>query len=461
MKKYSEEQLNAIKTTNNHTAVIAGAGSGKTTVLIARINEILDEGINAEEILAITFTRKAANEMVLRIKNKNVLIKTFDAFCYDLVLNYYSEEIKIIENSPFSETEITKFNNYDVNLKRGLKPLKYDEYVKFKETNNLYDFNDIEYLALDIIKKHKITFKHILIDEFQDTNELQYRLFKFLIKDQTKTFVVGDPDQSIYGFRGANFRIIAKYIKEYEAKTLILSNNYRSTKEILISANSLISNNKYRIKKELIPITDEEGKVVINNFLNETYEYEFIIKQYNELKEEYKSFAILYRNNYQGTLYRKYFQDLPSNMLVTTIHQSKGLEFDVVFVLGVNEGVLPDSKIKTVSEKEEERRLLFVAITRAKKLLYVSSSTQAFFGGMRTYQKQSSFIKQLTPKVIVKKPKPKEVIKDTYEIGDLINHELFGEGTITEINKTILVIDFGTEHGIKKLLSNHPSITKK
>jgi len=461
MKKYSEEQLNAITTTHNHTAVIAGAGSGKTTVLIARINQILDEGIEPDQILAITFTRKAANEMVSRINNKNVLIKTFDAFCYDLVLNYHTEEIRILDNSPFTETEITRFNNYDVNFKRGLKPLKYDDYIKFKETNKLYDFNDIEYLALDIIKKNNITFKYILIDEFQDTNELQYRLFKFLIKDITKTFIVGDPDQSIYGFRGANFRIIAKYIKEYESKTLILSNNYRSTKEILDSANSVITNNKYRIKKELIPVTDEEGKVTINNFLNETYEYEFIIKQYTELKDDYKSFAILYRNNYQGALYRKYFQDVPSKMTVTTIHQSKGLEFDVVFVLGVNEGVLPDNKIKTVSEKEEERRLLFVAITRAKKLLYVSSSTQAFFGGMRTYQKPSSFIKQLTPKLVIKTPTPKEIIKDTYEIGDILEHESFGEGTITEINKKILVVDFGEEHGVKKLLSNHASITKK
>src|SRR5690606_7365284 len=99
------------------------------------------------------------------------------------------------------------------------------------------------------------------------------------------------------------------------------------------------------------------------------------------LKNEYKTFAILYRNHYQGTLYRKYFNDLPSNVTLTTIHQSKGLEFDCVFVVGVNEGILPDAKIRTVSEKEEERRLLFVAITRAKKLLFVSSSSQTFLAG--------------------------------------------------------------------------------
>src|SRR5690606_10072304 len=150
------EQLNAINTNFDHTAVIAGAGSGKTTVLIARINQILEENTEANQILAITFTRKAATEMIERINNQNVLIKTFDAFCYDLVVNYLKEDINILENSPFNETEITKFNNYDVNLRKGVKPLKYDDYVLYKQTNKLYDFNDLEYLALDIIKERNI-----------------------------------------------------------------------------------------------------------------------------------------------------------------------------------------------------------------------------------------------------------------------------------------------------------------
>ena len=463
MDRFSNEQLAAIKTTNAHTAVIAGAGSGKTTVLIARINEILKEGTSAKDVLAITFTRKAATEMVERIENKDVNIKTFDAFCYDLVLTHLNENIRILDTSPFTEVDINKFNIYDVNNKDGAKPLKYDDYVKFKKENDLYDFNDIEYLALDLIKKHNIKYEHVLIDEFQDTNELQYLVFKELIKNNSKSFVVGDPDQSIYGFRGAKFQIIAKYINEFSAKTLILSNNYRSTKEILEKANNLIVNNKQRIEKELVPVTKDTGRVDIRKFYNENFEFEYVVKNYEELKDQYKTFAILYRNNFQGNIYRRYFQNKNENILITTIHQSKGLEFDVVFLVGVNEKILPAERITKVSEMEEERRLFFVAITRAKRLLFISSSTNSNIAGVNMYHKPSKFIREL--KVSTKKevrevraiPKPK---LETYEVNDTVRHINFGVGTITNINNKILTVDFGFEIGEKKLMANHNSIKK-
>src|SRR5690625_204750 len=463
MRKYSEEQLSAIKTKHSHTAVIAGAGSGKTTVLIERINEILKENITPNDILAITFTRKAASEMVERIENKNVNIKTFDAFCYELVLNEFKENIRIIERSPFSESEITRFNNYDVNMKKGLKPQKYDKYVIYKKENNLYDFNYIELIALDLIKKNNITFKYILIDEFQDTNELQYLIFKALIKNNTKTFIVGDPDQSIYGFRGADFKIIAKYINDYDAKTLILSNNYRSTKEILNKANNLIVHNKQRIEKELIPYTKDVGRVEIRKFHNETFEFEYVIRNYEQLKNKYKSFAILYRNNFQGNLYKRHFRNETDDILITTIHQSKGLEFDVVFIIGVNEKILPADRITKVSELEEERRLFFVAITRAKKLLFISSSTNSNFSGVNMNHKPSKFIRELNIP-FKRKSKieviEKEKVKETYQIGDKVKHNNFGEGLIVEVGKRVLTIDFSGEIGIRKIMANHSSIKK-
>lgn len=464
MRKFSDEQILAIETKYLHTAVIAGAGSGKTTVLIERINEILKSNTSPEDILAITFTRKAASEMVERVGNKNVNIKTFDAFCYDLVINHFGEGIRIIERSPFTETEITRFNNYDVNMKRGLKPQKYDDYVLYKSENNLYDFNDIELMALELIKKNNISFKYILIDEFQDTNELQYLIFKELINNDTKTFVVGDPDQSIYGFRGANFQIIAKYINDYEAKTLILSNNYRSTKEILNKANNLIVNNKQRIEKELIPYTKDVGRVEIRKFHNETFEFEYVIRNYEQLKNNYKSFAILYRNNFQGNLYKRHFRnETNDNVLITTIHQSKGLEFDVVFIVGVNEKILPADRITKVSELEEERRLFFVAITRAKKLLFISSSTNSSFAGVNMNHKPSKFIRELN---VSYKPKKKievvekEVVKESYNVNDKVLHENFGEGVITEVGKKVLTIDFKKDIGVRKIMANHSSIKK-
>src|SRR5690554_6541557 len=458
MKKYSNEQIEAINTKTQHTAVIAGAGSGKTTVLIERINRILDSGANPDTILAITFTRKAAGEMSERINRSDLTIKTFDAFCYDLVQQHLKKDIYIVNKTPFKESEVVLFNNYDVNLKSGEKPKLYDEYVAFKEEERKLDFNDIEHLALEVIKDLKITFDYILIDEFQDTNLLQYTIFENLINSNTKTFIVGDPDQSIYGFRGADFKLLSRYIDQFSANTLVLTNNYRSLPAIILVANNLISYNELRYKKDLNAFKEGNGVIYNSQFIDDVAEFNFVKNKYEELSETYESFAILYRNNYQGFLYRNHFKELDvDNVLVTTIHQSKGLEFDVVFIVGVNKGILPDEKMNMKEQEEEERRLFFVGVTRAKSELYLTSSKKANYHGIEVPQESSKFLLETK-----KGNYPKNVIKKTivsFNEGDTIVHNKFGEGLIVSASLKFIEVDFSGD--IKKISVKYPGIAKK
>lgn len=367
--QFSFEQNLAIKNNYQHVALIAGAGSGKTTVLIAKIKLLLKMGIDPKEILVITFTNKASKEISLRLKNPLVNVYTFDAFCYNIL----DQKLNILEKSfEFTNEEILKFNNYDAKNKKQIKPYRYNEYINYKKINNVYDFYDIEKLALNKIKTNNIKYNYILIDEFQDTNNLQYELFKNLCSNNTYTFIVGDPDQSIYKFRGANNKLINKYIKDFNAKLMYLNNNYRSTKNICLLANKVISKNKNRIKKQLTPINLNNGIIKYMFFKNELIEYNYIIQYYEKIKSKYRTIAILYRNNEQGYLYKKYFYNKYDNINILTIHEAKGLEFDCVFLIGVNDKVFPN--YNNIVELEEERRLFFVAITRAKKKLIISSA---------------------------------------------------------------------------------------
>lgn len=178
--------------------------------------------------------------------------------------------------------------------------------------------------------------------------------------------------------------IIYDYVKYYQAKLIKLEDNYRSSKEIIDSANKLISRNNIRIKKNLLFKSKKNGEVYKMFFTNEIMEYNYIVSTYEKIKSKYKTFAILFRNHEQGYIYKKHFYKSYENIEILSIHESKGLEFDVVFLIGINKSVLPSNFENTNLEIEEERRLMFVAVTRAKYSLYISSNNSA-----------SKFIKEL------------------------------------------------------------------
>lgn len=376
MIKLSIEQKAAIESKCKNILLIAGAGTGKTTVLTLKIQSILTSKINPSEILAITFTRKAANEMKARIKNDDIDVYTFDALCYKHIKDLY--KIRIIEdNIPFYKNEVLSFHLYDANLRVGRKPQRYDEYVSYKLKNEVFDFNDIEYHFLNNIKRLNIKYKYILVDEFQDTNRLQFLIIKKLTNIHTNLFVVGDPDQSIYSFRGSYEHIFKDFIKEYKPQILKLSYNYRSNRNIIEVANTLISNNIKRIDKELISFKKGMELIEYYSFQTEDEEVEFVIKQFQNMDNSgNKSIAILYRNHFQSYELKRKLIENSIKVSILSIHEAKGLEYDVVFVIGLNKGVFPSVINNEISSVEEERRLLFVAITRSKSKLYITSSNK-------------------------------------------------------------------------------------
>lgn len=357
----NEEQYLGVSDTSQYIKVIAGAGSGKTRVLTYRIAYLIEhEHVYPSQILGITFTNKAAKEIKERVNNlvdgaNNMALSTIHSWCARFLRNYadyinYQKNFTILDEEDQVQVMKNIFVSHglqknDKNIKECLnwigskkcdgyqyKDLEHEHYpnplinqflIYFKEytevlrkTNSL-DFDDLMLKTIDILKDeqngvaasmHK-RIKHILVDEFQDINDVQFHLITLLMNEDTNLYVVGDPDQTIYTWRGANNKIMLEledklnYVfKGAKVKTIILRNNYRSSKNILTSANLLIANNIERIKKDLLPVNGEGEEISFYNARTSSEEASFIASTIDEKvrKENYKynSFAVLYRSNY-------------------------------------------------------------------------------------------------------------------------------------------------------------------
>ena len=691
LENLNKEQLEAVTTTEGPLLVLAGAGSGKTKVLTTRVAYLIDElGITPESILAITFTNKAAKEMKDRIFKMlgtvayQIQISTFHSFGLTILKEHYDKlgydknftildsddsstvvkkilkdmdkdpkkysykairnKISSAKNELMEPEDLAKFSTNDMD------ELVVDVYKKYKEklkTNNSVDFDDLLMLPItlfrkypEVLKFYQDRFKYILIDEYQDTNEAQYLLTKMISAKYKNICVVGDNDQSIYSFRGSNYKNILNFEKDYNnAKVIMLERNYRSTKQILDVANCIIKKNTLRKDKNLWTDNETGEKVKYHRAENEKDEAFYVKCQIEELKktEKLSEIAVLYRTNAQsrnmeeallkenipykviGSMYfykRKEIKDLLSylnviynsnddisllrvinvpkrgigaktienlsiqadllnqsiystieagkelefkkiiedikankdNMSLTelvdyvldksgmrkefedentldsevrlenleefksitknfeeergivsledflmeislvadveehknntevvtlmTIHSAKGLEFDNVFVIGLEEGIFPHTNcLNDFNEVEEERRLCYVSITRARKKLWLINAKRRTIYGMDSMNPPSRFIKEIDNELLESDAKeenimPKIVKKnmiDTnadYNMGDKIKHDTFGLGVIVGIDKSILTIAFPHPIGIKKLMKGHKSIKK-
>lgn len=351
------QQAEAVQTTNGPVIILAGAGSGKTKVLVHRIANLIKQGADAESILAITFTNKAASEMRERVKNivgpdsKKVWLYTFHAFCAKILreeimdLKQYQRGFSIYDTDECKKIIKEILKNKD----KGLDPkymddistllekvtrLKWDKKYSYalKEAarqgnefqqriltlsevynqkmikNNAMDFEDLLVQATkllktnkEIIAKYQNKFKYIMIDEYQDTNNIQYELVNLLSNKNRNLCVVGDADQSIYGWRGADIQNILDFKKDYpEAKTIKLEQNYRSTTEIVEAANSVIKHNQIREDKTLR--TNKQGYPIkhyhFEDDYNESDNIASLIKFIHfKQKKAYKDIAVLYRTN--------------------------------------------------------------------------------------------------------------------------------------------------------------------
>ena len=691
----NDRQKEAVVNTDGPMLILAGAGSGKTKVLTTKVAYLIEEKkIDPNNILAITFTNKAAKEMKERIFKLEgnsafyIQISTFHSFGLKILkenceLLGYEKNFTILDSDDSLSIikKIMKELNIDANkynpkaIKNVISnnkneiidPEKYSLYVntdfdeialevyrkyeKSLKINNAVDFDDLLILPLKlfnnnpgVLQKYQEKYKYVFIDEYQDTNEPQYILSKMISAKYKNITVVGDADQAIFTWRGANYKNILNFEKDYkDAKVVLLEENYRSTKTILNAANNVIKNNKVRKEKNLWTQNEEGSKITYYKAFDEKDESNYVVNEIKKLIEKGvnpKDICVLYRANAQSRTVeeafltsnisynivgsyafynRKEIKDLiaylkliynnkddvsllrvinypkrgignkaienlaiKSNVLdkslyevidsgkelefknmieeikkeeshltltelidmvldksgmkksledeksieadirlenleefksiakameinegivsleelldklalvsdvseqkndnedkvtLMTMHAVKGLEYDYVFVVGVEEGLFPHSNsLESNDELEEERRLCYVAITRAKKKLYLINARSRILYGKVSSNVPSRFINEISDEYIetigkkedsnVFKPKidKNKMMNEDNDLhpGDMVNHDKYGFGVVVTIDGSIATISFKRD-GLKKLMKNHKSIHK-
>lgn len=691
----NDKQKEAVLYNDGPLLIIAGAGAGKTKTLTTKIAYLIEEkNVSPYSILAITFTNKAAKEMkdrlFLQIGNeaKKLTVSTFHSFGLKLLRENYErlgyDRNFVIMDSDDSLTvvkKIIKDMGYDPKIynprairnkissckNEMMSPAQYERfavsdyekvikevYEKYQlklQRNNSVDFDDLLLLPIELFKRYpdvlsdyQDLYQYILIDEYQDTNEAQYILTKMLSEKNRKITCVGDDSQSIYSFRGANYKNILNFEKDYkDAKTILLEQNYRSTSTILDAANQVIKNNKQRKDKNLWTARGVGEKIKYYRAYNEKDEAQYVIRKIKELVNrniEYKDIAVLYRTNAQsrvveeemlkenmpyrviGSFYfysRKEIKDLiaylrlihnpkdnvsllrvintpkrgiglktidnlteiadaneismyeaitsgkelefknlierlrevsenltltelidkvldasgmkhelesegsleaevrlenleefksitksfeereglvsleeflleislisdveeykddPNRISLMTVHSVKGLEFDHVFVIGMEEGIFPHmNSLMESSDVEEERRLMYVAITRARDDLHLVNARRRTLFGKEQINPVSRFLTEIHKDLIetnveeeFKQQEQKlevgEMFREEevdYQVGDYVYHETFGTGKVIEVTNTLVSVAFKHPHGIKKLMKNHKKLSK-
>lgn len=677
----NDRQKEAVNITDGPLLVLAGAGSGKTKVLTTKVAKlIIDNKIDPSNILAITFTNKAAKEMKQRILSMvgdigyKIQISTFHSFGLNILKKHY-DKLKLSKNFTILDSDdssiliknILKDMNSDENYKaikniisnnknalidsyeyerfvsNDFEELVLEVYRKYENRlikNNSVDFDDLLMLPIvlfkkhpDILKEYQEQYKYILIDEYQDTNEAQYLLTKMISAKYKNICVVGDDSQSIYSWRGSNYKNILNFEKDYpNCKTVFLEQNYRSTKTIINASNDLIKNNINRKDKNLWTDNEEGIKIEYKRAIDEKDEAYYVVSEINKLLDngsKLSDIAILYRTNAQsrnledelllnnipykvvGSVYfynRKEIKDLMAylkliynkdddvsltriinvprrkigkvtidrlvskandlncsiydaidsgkelefkeiieflrenkdnytltnfidlilektgiikeledentieaqtrienlnefksiayqfeekygiisleeflneislvsditeykdNEAITlmTIHSAKGLEFNNVFIVGLEESIFPHfNSFESNDSLEEERRLCYVAITRAKKRLWLVNALSRTIYGNKVSNKESRFIKEIDSKYFNIKTSNVKVnnVDDSieYKVGEHIYFDTYGEGVIVGIKDKILTVAFKHPYGIKMLIKGHKKIRK-
>ena len=352
----NKAQEEAIHTVNKQVLVIACPGSGKTTTLLRRIHYMVTEaGISAAQILMITFTKAAADEMNKRYvsmygDNPGVTFATIHSLCFSIVKKYGKKNVSVL-----SDIEIYNYFNYRVKyldqindkdnfvadvildisvMKNNMISLSdyepactdnkelfaslYTGYEKYKEKESKVDFDDMLVMAKDILDNEpevllylKNRYSYIQVDEYQDTNYIQRDIIYKLAGKEGNLAVVGDDDQSIYMFRGARPEIMLNFSKDYpECKVIHMSTNYRSLKEIIKTADHVVKHNSQRFAKDFYGAREEKGKVFFRNYLNNTSQLGGVLHKVRELLEQGvkpEQIAILYRTNKESMPFAEYF----------------------------------------------------------------------------------------------------------------------------------------------------------
>lgn len=417
----NDEQKQAVVHHSGPLLVLAGAGTGKTKVLTHRIACLLSRGVRPEHILALTFTRKAGDEMKERVAgivgsaSEQMRISTFHSLGLSILREQYRSvglprrfSISTRKTRLGVAREVLSQNRDDRLLttdqllaavsssKNGFPDEDFTdavrEYDRVLRDRGQIDFDDMVGLALQVLDSSDVIrglyrerYRYVLVDEFQDTNELQFQLLRRLLCTKQNLFVVGDDDQSIYGFRGAARQLILNFGTEFPtAKMVTLTRNYRCSSEVVRLANAVIAKSATRYRKTLRAGLGRHGPVELQRATDGDAELRFIVKRIVKLREQGTALdevGILVRVNSQLAEFKAELKrlDIPvgsanGGVGVMTLHAAKGLQFSVVFLPGLEEYLLPHwNAINSGTHAiEEERRLFYVGVTRARRQLVLS-----------------------------------------------------------------------------------------
>jgi len=432
------EQKKAVLQTEGPVLILAGAGSGKTRVLTHRVAYLIDEcGVNPWNIMAITFTNKAAGEMRERVDNivgfgaESIWVSTFHSTCVRILRRFadrlgYSNNFTIydsddsksvlkdivkryeLETRDFKMRQIQNaiskckdnlvtadeyalLNNNDFTKRKIAKA--YVEYQNTLKKNNAMDFDDLIMNTVllfrknkDVLENYQDRFRYIMVDEYQDTNNAQFELIRLLADKYKNLCVVGDDDQSIYRFRGANIRNILDFEKNYKDATVIkLEQNYRSTQNILDAANAVIKNNKSRKEKALWTDEGEGDKIRFLEFDQAPEEANFIADDIATMKRngklEYKDTAVLYRTNAQSRLIEERFvmYGIPYNLVGGTNFYARREIKDLLAYLKTIDNGLDDLAVKRIINVPKRG---IGATTLNKIQNYADNNNMSFFDAM-------------------------------------------------------------------------------
>lgn len=438
--------------------ILAGAGSGKTSVLTKRIQYRIAMGVEPEKILALTFTAKAAAEMRERVQklfpDAGVRLCTFHSLALFMLRQKiggrFAYEMVGFRKAPVPQESSGREFLEDLSRLR-IPPSQLNREELFADTHPSRLKSKIEELRCGVLESGAVVFEdliyqsinlletcaeardyfrsmwsEIMVDEYQDINPSQYRLVRALLGDRRELFVVGDDDQAIYGFRGADIGNIERFCRDFKESTLIrLEWNYRSTPNVLHLANEIFVNKPLRLRKVLRagnlkgsggnPLFRENRKPEVWVSENPVEEIQKIVAAVRDLRMSYdlrwKNFAILVRYNRQRLYYETALADagLPvagaelegsltveDGIHVETVHASKGLQYAVVFYAGLAEGLTPGectgNSAQRKKQMDEERRLYYVGVTRAESYLILLYCKKRFWKGRLRKLKRSRFL---------------------------------------------------------------------
>lgn len=447
----NEQQKKGVFTTEGPVLLLAGAGSGKTRVLTTRIAYLIEEKkVNPWNIMAITFTNKAAGEMRERVEDmvgfgsESIWVTTFHATCVRILRRYidrlgYDNHFSIYDTDDqksvmkevckrlqidtkqikersllaaisTAKNELISPEEYEKNVMGDYHKKKisgvYHEYQSALHKNNALDFDDLLVKAVELFKncpevleQYQERFRYICVDEYQDTNTAQFELIRLLAEKYRNICVVGDDDQSIYKFRGANIRNILDFEKVYpEAVVIKLEQNYRSTQNVLDAANAIIGNNRRRKKKVLWTDKGTGSKLHLKQFENAYEEAEFVTDDISRKKRDgvarYGDCAILYRTNAQARLLEERFvlQGIPYNVVGGTNFYARREIKDILAYLKTIDNGRDDLAVKRIINVPR-RGIGLTTVVKVQE--YADANGISFYDAIREAEQISSIGKSI------------------------------------------------------------------